>query len=68
MNRCERGLQDNEVLKHLKKLVWDFKETLPVVVALRSQYLNEEHWTEIKDIIKSNFDINDENFTLYSLF
>ena len=34
--RCEKNLQDNKVTQYLKKIVWEFKDTIPVVVALRS--------------------------------
>lgn len=37
--RCEKNLQDNKVVQYLKKIVWEFKDTIPVVVALRSPFL-----------------------------
>ena len=55
------------MLQYLKKIVWEFKDTIPVVVALRSPYLLENHWGEIKLLVKSEFDVNDDTFTLYKL-
>jgi dynein heavy chain len=45
-------------------MVWEFKDTIPVVVALRSQYLQPEHWIEIKALVKADFDVTDSNFSL----
>jgi dynein heavy chain len=44
-----------------------FKGAMPIVVALRNDTLKEHHWKEIKDLIQSDFDINDPDFTLQSL-
>jgi len=44
--------------------VYAFKNTMPVVTALRSKYLTEDHWLEIKSILKADFDITNEQFTL----
>ena len=42
----------NPVLEKLKKLVFEFKDTIPVVVALRNPSLTEDHWNLLKkDII-----------------
>lgn len=41
-----------------------YKNTMPVVTALRSKYLTEDHWNEIKNILKADFNINDNKFTL----
>lgn len=40
---------------------------MPVVIAMRNDNLKPEHWKEIKDLIGSDFDIDDEDFTLESL-
>lgn len=58
----------NPVLEKLKVLVFEFKDTIPVVVALRNPALTEDHWNLIKNgIIGQNFDVEDETFTLKSL-
>jgi dynein heavy chain len=67
VTRCEKNLQDNKVLQYLKKIVWEFKDTIPVVVALRSPFLLENHWAEIKLLAKSEFDVTDDHFTLQKL-
>lgn len=56
----------NSVLEKLKDLIHEFKETMPVVVALRNKYLQELHWKEIMKIIGRNFTI-DNNFKLKDL-
>jgi dynein heavy chain len=63
--RCEKNLPDSGVISELKKVVYDFRDTMPVVTALRSPYLKQTHWDEIKvNILKQDFDTNDEEFTL----
>lgn len=66
MNRCDKKLPQNVILTDLKKLVTDFRNTMPVVMALRNKYLKDYHWVEIKRIIGKDFEITDE-FTLKDL-
>jgi hypothetical protein len=40
---------------------------MPVVIALRSEYLRDDHWFEIKSIIKNDFQISNPTFTLSRL-
>jgi hypothetical protein len=40
---------------------------MPIVTALRNDKLTEVHWGKIKGLIKKDFDIHDEKFTLKSL-
>ena len=65
--RVEKNLPESPVIEELKKSVHNFREAMPVVTALRSQYLKEVHWVEIKRVLKSNFDIKDPALTLESL-
>jgi len=44
---CERNLPECSALSHLKKIVWDFKETMPVVEALYNPLLTDIHFAEI---------------------
>lgn len=67
VNRCRKNLPENKVIDHLQAMVWKYKDTMPVVTALRSEYLSEEHWRDIKMIIKSEFSIIDSEFTLKKL-
>lgn len=47
--QCERNLpQGSSAVQHLKKLVFEFKETMPIVEALGNEHLQEIHWAEIK--------------------
>jgi len=68
VNRCDKNLPDSQVIKDLKRVVYDFRDTMPIVTALRSEYLKTDHWDEIKNnILKQDFDINDDEFTLSKL-
>ena len=50
--QCERQLpQTSTAVKHLKKLVFDFRETMPIVEALGNKNLKVEHWEDIKTIL-----------------
>ena len=65
VSRCENSLPESSAAKELKNFVYSFKETMPVVEALRSP-LEESHWKKIKEIIGKDFEINNE-FTLGDL-
>lgn len=62
--RLEKNLEDNPIQRKLKELVDTFKGAMPIVVALRNDALQEHHWKEIKDLINSDFDITNPEFTL----
>jgi dynein heavy chain len=53
-------------LTELKSIVNSFKDTMPVVIALRNKNLKSYHWDAIKKIIGREFEIN-EDFTLKNL-
>jgi len=65
--RVKKNLAENLVINLLADPVYEFKNTMPVVTALRSKYLTEEHWKEIKNIMKTEFDIKDKEFSLKKL-
>jgi len=44
VNRCQKGLPSNPILEELKELVFSFKDTMPVVVALGNPKLKNYHW------------------------
>jgi dynein heavy chain, axonemal len=51
--QCERNIQPegSSAVVRLKKLVFDFRETMPIVEALGNKNLKNEHWEEIKTIL-----------------
>ena len=52
----------------LKKIVWEFRDTMPVVEALGNELIEKIHWIEIKDIIGNHdFPLEEKNFTLGEL-
>lgn len=65
--RIEKNLDPNPIQQKLKVLVDTFKEAMPIVTALRNEKLAEVHWAQIKNLIKKEFDINQDDFTLKSL-
>jgi dynein heavy chain, axonemal len=66
-NRVDKTLPPNPIGEKLKLLVDTFRGTMPVVLALRNQDIEEYHMQEIKDLLQTDFDIMDDNFTLNSL-
>ena len=57
-------------MNKLAKRVRDFKSTMPIVTALGNRKLTEEHWIEIKMVLKleeSDFNIEEKQFTLGQL-
>ncbi len=69
MARCEKNLVSNKTLTDLKTKVRNFKDAMPIVVALRNTKLAEDyHWPKIRNIVKDpNFDVNKEDFKLKDL-
>ncbi|XP_043531479.1 dynein axonemal heavy chain 6-like [Chiloscyllium plagiosum] len=61
----EKGLPANDIVPLQKQAVFDFKETLPVIVALRNPYLESQHWEAIEYTIGRS--IKDRNLTLDNL-
>jgi dynein heavy chain len=43
--------KESSAVQTLKKLVFDFKETMPIVEALGNPHLQEVHWNEIKETL-----------------
>ena len=39
-------------VSRLKKIVWEFRDTMPVVEALGNELIEKTHWIKIKDIIR----------------
>lgn len=64
--RCQKALPSNPILEELKELVFSFKDTMPVVLALRNKNLKTYHWDSIKEVIGREFEIT-ETFTLKNL-
>lgn len=65
--KLEKNLPPNLIQEQLKSKVETFKEAMPIVIALRNDKLQENHWQQIKDHIGKEFDITQEDFTLSAL-
>ena len=59
--------QGNYVPQVLKAKVETLKDTMPVVVDLRCESLQERHWKDIRKELEVELDINDPKFTLKKL-
>ena len=66
INRCQKNMIPNQVLDELKQRVYQYKETMPVVQALRNSFLKDHHWIELDRIVGTTLNINDD-FTLQHL-
>jgi len=59
-------MPQNPVLDELRRLVFSFKNTIPIVVALRNQNMKDYHWEAIQTVLGHRFELSDE-FTLRNL-
>jgi hypothetical protein len=67
---CERNLPSNSTaVKELKKIVADFRETMPIVTSLGSKDLENYHWAEIRAVAKipEDFELEDKTYNLGEL-
>ncbi|XP_069810836.1 dynein axonemal heavy chain 14 isoform X3 [Dendropsophus ebraccatus] len=62
----EKGLPPNDVVAELKQSITDFKQSLPIVVALRNPSLQARHWDLIHFTI-GRMITKDKSFTLGNL-
>ena len=62
--QCERNLPpESTAVQHLKKLVFAFRETMPIVEAFGNRNLQEVHWNEIKGLLEiEDFPLQDRQF------
>lgn len=67
IGKSQREMPGNVVLDELKDLVNDFKNAMPIVIAMRNKNLQDYHWDEFKEVIGQSLVISDE-FTLENLF
>ena len=51
VNRCTKNLRQNPILDELRKLVFDFRDTMPIVIALRNKNLKDYHWQDIETTV-----------------
>ena len=50
--RCERGLKkESSAVNRLREKVFEFKKTMPIVIALGNKNLQPYHWKQIKEEI-----------------
>jgi dynein heavy chain, axonemal len=66
---CERNLpKESTAVQVLKKMVFDFKEAMPIVEALGNKHLKEVHWLEMKEILGiRSFPLEEKQFSLGEL-
>eukprot|EP00930_Biecheleria_cincta_P027502 TRINITY_DN19311_c0_g1_i1.p1 TRINITY_DN19311_c0_g1~~TRINITY_DN19311_c0_g1_i1.p1 ORF type:complete len:4103 (-),score=885.99 TRINITY_DN19311_c0_g1_i1:122-12430(-) len=65
--QSQKAEPENEVPRLWGAQVSQFKNTLPVVVALRNKALQSRHWEMITSMIGQELDLEDEEFTLGKL-
>jgi len=65
--QSQKAMTENEVPKIWGASVAQFKNTLPVVIALRNKALKQRHWEMITSMIGQELELEDEEFTLGKL-
>ncbi|KAM4860802.1 dynein axonemal heavy chain 14 [Thomomys bottae] len=54
----EKGLPKNDAVSHLKQSVMDFKQELPIIIALGNPCLRPRHWEALQEVIGRALDKN----------
>ncbi|XP_059731658.1 dynein axonemal heavy chain 14 isoform X2 [Bos taurus] len=62
----EKGLPKNDMVTHLKQSVIDFKQELPIIIALGNPCLKPRHWEAFQEIIGKSVSL-DKNCTVENL-
>uniref|UniRef100_A0A8C5W1I2 Dynein axonemal heavy chain 14 n=1 Tax=Microcebus murinus TaxID=30608 RepID=A0A8C5W1I2_MICMU len=62
----EKGLPKNDMVKHLKQSVTEFKQELPIIIALSNPCLKPRHWAALQEIVGKSISL-DKNCTLENL-
>ena len=52
----------------MRDRITQFKDTLPLIMDLKSEALRPRHWSALKNEINKEFDQNSDNFTLEDIF
>jgi len=59
-----KDVKDWQVFKYLKNDVDKFKSTMPLIHALKQDFMRERHWKELRFEVKDDFDETSDEFTL----
>ncbi|XP_011359187.1 dynein heavy chain 14, axonemal [Pteropus vampyrus] len=62
----EKGLPRNNMVTHLRQSVTDFKQELPIIIALGNPCLKPRHWEALQEIIGKSVSL-DKNCTVEDL-
>uniref|UniRef100_G1MBG8 Dynein axonemal heavy chain 14 n=1 Tax=Ailuropoda melanoleuca TaxID=9646 RepID=G1MBG8_AILME len=62
----EKGLPKNDMVTHLKQSVTEFKQELPIIMALGNPCLKPRHWEALQEIIGRSVSL-DKNCTVENL-
>ncbi|XP_030743682.1 dynein axonemal heavy chain 14 [Echinops telfairi] len=62
----EKGLPKNDMVTHFKQMVTDFKQELPIIIALGSPCLKPRHWEALHEIIGKSISL-DKNCSVENL-
>ncbi|XP_069879248.1 LOW QUALITY PROTEIN: dynein axonemal heavy chain 14 [Dipodomys merriami] len=54
----EKGLPKNDIVPHLKQSVTDFKQELPIIIALGNPCLKPRHWEALQEVVGRSLDKN----------
>ena len=66
--RCQRGLPEgSSAVLHLRNQVFEFKATMPIVIALGNKNLMDDHWNDIKEVSKIDLELENKDFCLGEL-
>ena len=62
--QLDKEVKDWHVFKFLKNDADKFKQTMPLIAALKMDFMRERHWKELRFEVKDDFDETSDEFTL----
>jgi len=68
MSKLGRAVRQWKVWQSLAKIIQRFRQTMPLIINLRSPAMRARHWEQLRDEIQQQFDPNSESFTLDAVF
>jgi hypothetical protein len=61
-------LKENSTYKSVEARIYNFKDSLPLIVRLKNDAMAKRHWQKLMDVTGVRFDVNSSTVTLGNIF
>ena len=68
LNNLDDSLKNFNTFRKVNESILSFKQSLPLIVSLKTDALRDRHWKQLMELTKIKFDIHSSSFTLGKLF